>query len=308
MIIKAVLGLVLVSIIVISFPQKDINIATASELPKELAKSVENSTKFRIIPNITYLKADNYEIKLDIYQHQSETPRPTLIYFHAGGLLKGEKETALTSFLPYLEGIGFSVVNVEYRLAGVSLAPAAVEDGLCALRWVVDNAEQYNFDPQKIVTTGHSAGGYLALTTGVIPQSVGLDARCPGFTEIKVAAIINWFGPSDLTDLLDGVNQRSYAKAWLGSQLNRQEIAKLVSPINYVRADIPPILTIHGTEDPAVPYQQSLKLHQSLDSMGIPNQLFTIVDGNHGKFTLSEKIAIYKTIYNFLREHQIIQN
>src|SRR5438477_8117682 len=102
---------------------------------------------------------------------------------------------------PYLE-MGWAVVNVEYRLARASLAPAAVEDCRCALRWVIKNAKDYNFDINRIVVTGHSAGGHLALTTGMLPASAGLDRECHGPEELKVAAIINWYGITDVNDLL----------------------------------------------------------------------------------------------------------
>ena len=63
--------------------------------------------------------------------------------------------------MPWFE-MGWNVVNVEHRLARVSLAPAAVEDCLCSLRWVAANAARYNFDVNRLVVTGGSAGGHLA--------------------------------------------------------------------------------------------------------------------------------------------------
>jgi acetyl esterase/lipase len=66
--------------------------------------------------------------------------------------------------------MGFAVVNVEYRLGKTSLAPAAVEDCLCALHWVGRNAKKYNFDLSKVIVTGGSAGGHLALTTACPPR------------------------------------------------------------------------------------------------------------------------------------------
>ena len=122
-------------------------------------------------------------------------------------------------------------VNVEYRLTRVSLTPAAVEDCLCALRWVAANAKTYGFDASRIVTTGGSAGGHLSLTTGMIPESAGLDRQCPGVPLPRGAAIVNWYGVTDVVDLLDGPNQKSYAVAWLGSMPNRADIARSVSPI-----------------------------------------------------------------------------
>jgi acetyl esterase/lipase len=58
-----------------------------------------------------------------------------------------------------------------------SLAPAAVEDCRCALRWVIQNAKQYGIDPDSLVITGGSAGGHLALITAMLPESAGLEHR-----------------------------------------------------------------------------------------------------------------------------------
>jgi len=204
------------------------------------------ANRYRIVPNITYLKANNYEAKLDLYLPRNLTePNATLLYIHGGGWVRGSKETSTLRLLPYLE-MGWSVVNVEYRLARTSLAPAAVEDCRCALRWIIRNAEEYNLDPNKIVVTGHSAGGHLSLTTGMLPASAGLDRQCPGDEELKVAAIVNWYGITDVGDLLEGTNIKDYAIAWMGSMEDRHEIARRVSPLTYVRPGLPPIVTIHG--------------------------------------------------------------
>ena len=72
--------------------------------------------------------------------------------------MAGTKEDSILNIVPYWE-MGWAVVNVEYRLGKVSLAPAAVEDCLCALRWVTSHAKQYSFDSNKLAVTGYSAGG-----------------------------------------------------------------------------------------------------------------------------------------------------
>ena len=124
--------------------------------------------------------ASNWDAKLDVYSRtDSPGPHPTVIFIHGGGWTGGTKEGVALNLLPYLE-MGWNAVNVEYRLARVSLAPAAVEDCLCALRWVIHNAKEYGFDTGKLVVTGNSAGGHLALTTAMIPASAGLDRPCPG--------------------------------------------------------------------------------------------------------------------------------
>ena len=261
------------------------------------------ANRYRIVPNIIYLTANNYEAKLDLYLPRNLTePSPTLVYIHGGGWVQGSKEVSTLRLLPYLE-MGWSVVNVEYRLAHTSLAPAAVEDCLCALRWIIRNAEEYNLDPNKIVVSGNSAGGHLSLTTGMLPASAGLDRQCPGDEELKVAAIVNWYGITDVGDLLEGPNIRRWAVAWMGSMDDRQEIARRVSPLNYVRPGLPPVLTIHGDADPLVPYSHAVQLHQALTEAGVPNQLLTIPGGKHGGFTRTEILKAYTTILEFLKKY-----
>src|SRR4249920_3847941 len=260
---------------------------------------------YRITPNITYLTANNWEAKLDVYQPTTASaPTPTLIYIHGGGWTGGDRQAAFFNTMPYLE-MGWAVVNVSYRLARISLAPAAVEDCRCALRWVIGKAKDYNFDVNKLVLTGNSAGGHLALTTGMLPASAGLDRECPGNEELKVAAIVNWYGITDVGDLLDGPNMKTYAVTWLSSLTNRYEIAKRVSPLEYVRAGLPPILTIHGDADPTVPYSHATRLHEALNKAGVPNQLLTIPGGKHGGFTRPETLKIYATIREFLGRYHL---
>jgi acetyl esterase/lipase len=260
---------------------------------------------YRVTPNITYLVANNYDAKLDVYaRSDTATPRPVLVYIHGGGWVGGTKESVVLNLLPWLE-MGWNVVNVEYRLGRVSLAPAAVEDCLCALRWVAANAKQYGFDTSKIVTSGGSAGGHLALTTGMIPESAGLDRECPGVPLPKVAGIVNWYGIADVNDLLDGANRKSYAVAWLSSMPNRDEIARRVSPLTYVRAGLPPILTIHGDADPTVPYTHALRLQDALKEAGVPHQLHTVPGGKHGGFNKQEMIAIYADVRAWLGKNNL---
>ena len=261
------------------------------------------SNQYRVLPNVTYSTASNWDSTADLYLPRgADAPTPVLMYIHGGGWVGGTKESSVLRLLPWLE-MGWAVVNVEYRLGQVALAPAAVEDCLCALRWMIRNAERYNIDPTRIVVTGNSAGGHLSLTTGMLPASAGLDRQCPGSEELTVAAVINWYGITDVGDLLDGPNMKSYAVEWMGSMPNRFEIAERVSPLTYVRAGLPPILTIHGDADPTVPYQHAVVLHEELTHAGIPNQLHTVPGGRHGGFNREQTLKIYETIQQFLRQH-----
>jgi len=272
-----------------------------------LAWAVRFENEYRIVPNLTYLTASNYDAKLDLYVTRTpDKPLPTLIWIHGGGWTGGTKESY--AGIPAYLAMGMNVVNVEYRLARVAQAPAAVEDCRCALRWVIQHAKEYGIDVNRLVVSGGSAGGHLALTTGMVPASAGLDRQCPGPDNLKVAAIVNWYGIADVNELLDGPNMKAYAVTWLGSATDRDQIAKRVSPLSYVRAGLPPVFTIHGDADPTVPYTQSVRLHKALSDAGVANELMTMPGGKHGFdcCTAAQRTNAYVKIREFLARHHVL--
>lgn len=266
------------------------------------------ANKYWIKTDVVYDVENGHQNKLDvIYPHNATEAVPAVIYVHGGGWIWFDKAGAVLEVLPYLQ-MGWAAVNVEYRLADVSKAPAAVEDCRCALRWVVRNAKEYHIDASRLVVTGHSAGGHLALTTGMLMESDGLDNDCASGgkePEPRVAAIVNWYGPTGVGDLLAGENRKNYALEWLGSQLNKNEVAREVSPLTYVRKSNPPIITIHGELDDVVPYEHAVRLHKALDQAGVANQLFTVKGGGHGEFAVGDNRRAYNAIREFLAKHNL---
>jgi len=283
----------------------------AAQLSDTTAFLADLSNQYRVVPNVVYHVANNHENRLDLYlPANAGGPVPVLMMIHGGGWALGTKESQLLRAMPYLE-MGWAVVNVTYRLVQVSRAPAAVEDCLCALQWIARNAEAYGFDLSRIVTTGNSAGGHLALTTGMVPASAGLGRECtsgsftgpPTMPSVDVAAIINWYGITDVADLLSGPNTKGYAVQWLGGLSDRADVARLTSPLTHVRAGLPPVLTIHGDADPIVPYEHGTRLHEALENAGVASELHTVPGGGHGGFDTNETLAIFETIQEFLSRH-----
>ena len=288
----------------------------AAQPAPDLQSSVALFQQVRVVPNVVYERANGWEGKLDIYARrapgstpgQTPAPMPTVIFIHGGGWVQGAKEGSLLRALPYIT-MGYSVVNVEYRLANVSLAPAAIEDCRCALRWIVAHAKDYNIDPDRLVVAGESAGGHLALTTGMIPTSAGFDRTCQTPTEPRVAAIVDFFGITDVADLLDGPGKKPfpetwpYTVQWLGNQPNRADVAKAASPLTYVRAGVPPTIAIHGDADPLVPYAHSVRLRDALQKAGVAQELVTIPRGGHGTFAPDEWQRAFSAIEKFLAAH-----
>ena len=263
---------------------------------------------YTIKPNIVYATASNVPLTLDVYL-PAAGKRPVLVYFHGGGWVEGRKENAALLLMPYL-ALGWAVVNVEYRLAKVASAPAAVEDVRCALRWVHERAGEYKFDLDAVVVAGDSAGGHLALMAAMLPPGNEYDRRCPtgdayrwgGAAEppMKVAAVVNWFGVTDVAAMLSGPGARHFAIEWFGADAGREALARRLSPINNIRQGIPPVITVHGNADPVVPYAQAQSLHAALDGAKVINKLISIEGGRHGGFAKADMIGANRQIRAFL--------
>jgi acetyl esterase/lipase len=313
----------------------------AGQLPTSSTSAtwaMQAAAQYSTTANMLYRTASNQQLKMDVYYRRNVTgPQPTLVYMHGGFWVAGTKETAITALLPWME-MGWNVVNVEYRLGTDSdpttLAPAAVDDCFCALRFIAALPANYNVDKNRIVVTGESAGGHLALSMGIIPESAGIGKDCAGAAPIpaaggrggapavapasasaiplppvpKVAAIINWFGITDVPDVIDGANKQAAAARWFGSMPNAMEVAKKVSPLTYVRAGLPPVITVHGDADRTVPYPEAVRLHEALAKVNVPNQLVTVPGGGHGGFSAEERVRVYGLIKEFLTKNGVLTN
>ena len=277
-----------------------------AQLSAAASWAAEVESRYNFAPDLTYVTENNTELKLDVYSRRDvQTPQPTLIFMHGGFWVAGSKDSQTLNILPWLEK-GWNVVVVGYRLGGVAPAPAAVVDTFCALRWAGTNAAMYNIDANKIVASGQSAGGHLALTLGMMSEQ-GYDKNCPPGTTPKVAAVINWFGVTDVADVIAGPNKNATPLRWFGNMAEADAVAlaKQLSPMSHVRNDLPPILTIQGDADMVVPYAHGIALDTALDNTNVNHEHLTIPGGGHGRFTAAERATIYTTINAFLKTNNI---
>lgn len=257
--------------------------------------SVEYPNDYDAQINVPYTEANNWVGYMDLYiKPNAETPTPIVINIHGGGWRSGNKESQ-TGFATFFKH-GYAVANVAYRLADIAPAPAAIEDVRCALIYIYQNAEALNIDTSKIVIMGGSAGGHLALMAGLLGNDKRFDTNCPHTETIKVAAIINKYGVTDLSPLAYWKS----ANNWLALNNTDSDFVASVSPINYVAPNSPPIYIVHGTADPIVPYNQSVILYKKLKANKVKTSFLTIKKGKHGKFTAKQNVQLSKSIWKFL--------
>lgn len=260
-------------------------------------KPVDFPEGYKAQIDVVYTQVNGWDGRMDLYTNpKSETPTPIVINIHGGGWNHGVKESQ-TGYGSFFKN-GYAVANVEYRLVGVAPAPAAIEDVRCALIYLYTHAKALNIDTNKIVVMGGSSGGHLALMAGLLANDKKFDTNCKYDVDIKVAAIIDKYGVTDLVPL----GKWKSAKNWLGKGFENQKFIESVSPLYYVTKNSPPVYIVHGDADPIVPYDQSVALYEKLKANGVKSKMLTIEGGNHGKFTKEEKSEMSKDMWSFLNE------
>ncbi len=272
---------------------------TASPLP------VARQGGFTTDANIIYGPLP--EQRLDVLYPPNAGPNgteklPGVLMFHGGGWIQGDKAT-MASFYSRFLAHGFIVASVEYRVASQGIAPAAVEDALLAAKWFYDHADYYNVDKSKYIVTGASAGGHLALMVGMATAEAGLGPSHP--KDFQIAAIVNGYGPADVTDMLD--RRVGFALSWLPENTpDRAALAQRVSPVTYVRQDLPPLLTVQGSEDTTVPVAEGVELDRLLVAAGADAEHHLVAGAGHGFTTPGTAWPdAEKTIFGFLVKHGI---
>lgn len=243
--------------------------------------------------NISYGAGDKQ--KMDIYLPANRSAASTKVIFliHGGGWNEGDK-TDFTGAVSYIQSNlpDYAVFNINYRLVAnnQNLFPAQEDDVKAAAEFVFSKKNEYLIS-DKWVFLGASAGGHLALL-----QSYKYSSP------VKPKAVISFFGPTDLTGLYN--SNPVLALLLLGVTGTIPSINPAIyqqsSPINFVTAQSPPTLLLHGGADPVVPFSQSTLLRDKLQNLGVANQYVFYPNDGHG-WDGADLLDSYAKIIAFLK-------
>lgn len=235
--------------------------------------------------------------KMDIYLPADRSVNSTkvIVLIHGGGWTSGDKNE-FTSVVDSLKKRlpGYAIFNINYRLAslGVNLFPTQETDVKAAIEFIYGNRNTYLVS-DKFVLIGASAGGHLSLLHAYKNSS-----------PIKIKAVVDFFGPTDMTDMYN--NPGSYpalAIALLlgGTPATNPTIYQQSSPINFVNATTCPTIIIQGGLDPLVnATTQSLALKNKLTLASVVNQYVLYPTGGHGDWDAATYTDAYNKIQAFL--------
>ncbi len=265
---------------------------------------------YRRINDIQYAEVDGHLLLLDLYLPAEIKSPPLVVWVHGGAWRRGSR-TKMP--LGNLVKNGFAVASVDYRLSPVARFPAQVHDCKAAIRFLRDSAAKYEINAERIGIAGSSAGGHLAALIGVTNNHKALEGDVGNYDDqlSTVQAIVDYYGPTNFTTILKqstphGLSVRVPAlNLLLGDGPDKvPDLARLASPVFHVDSNDPPLLMIHGDQDPQVPINQSHELHGKYKEHKLPVGIEVVHGGAHGGkafFDTSRSVLVRE----FFKKHLI---
>jgi acetyl esterase/lipase len=252
---------------------------------------------------VEYCRPDGVPLAMDLYMPPAAAlagrPAPVVMYVHGGGALGDRKMhgagaslanhhgALFTPLQQQLNAQGVVVAAIDHRLPPGTPWPAQIEDAKCAVRFLRAHATGLGIDPGRIGVWGSSGGGHLALLLGLTRPGAGFDQGQYLDQSSAVQAVVDMFGPADLTNFSDSAPfGRFIAQISIGGSA---AVRRSASPITYVAPGAPPFLILQGIEDAIVRPRQSAELAQRLRTTGVPTTLIEVQGTGHSLDTPGER-------------------
>ncbi len=223
---------------------------------------------------IIYKTVDGKKLRLLVLRpsHAADQKAPAMVWIHGGAWVAGSPE----GFVPHLRwsaANGTVGISIEYRLipklenrtenSSNSTIADCLADCADAIRYIRQHANELGIDPQRIVVIGDSAGGHLALCLGTMDLP----------NEAKANVVINCNGISDMT-----------AEKWIkyiSPGTGQLQMAKNLSPVNFLDSKDSPILTMNGANDQVVSSAEAEAFYNSCKGAGIDTEYVLFPDMRH---------------------------
>lgn len=276
---------------------------------------VETTDQKIVKTTVAYREVAGHKVLLDVYRPQGDEMVPVIVWIHGGALIMGHREGIHQQVRQLAAERGYALVSIDYRLAPETKLPELISDVEAAFQWVGGvGAKTFHLDPDRIVVTGGSAGGYLTLVSGyrAKPRPTALvalygygDLMGPWYTtpsphprhnsrKISAAEAAKQTDGSIVSDARrrkgnGGLIYLHYRQngSWpanvsgFAAESIREKIAPY-EPLRNVDESYPPTLLIHGTRDTDVPFEQSTMMKAALKKHSVPCRLIAIENGEHG--------------------------
>jgi acetyl esterase/lipase len=245
--------------------------------------------------DITYCTVDGKELKLNAFLPVGvKHATPAMVEIHGGWWTTGGKsETVQRKEFELLIAKRLAIFSIDYRLGREGGFPECIRDCRNAIRFLRQNAERFNINPDHIGCFGGSAGGHLSLMLAVAPEDFDDGGPVPELKGVsaKVCGAFAWCSSTNFIRQWDEAeahtphDARHYLKALFhGAEPDTEEHRQLyfrMSPINYIGRDVAPLLLCDGEYDPVVPHLHGQALYEKLRAAGADATYWLTLKGAH---------------------------
>jgi acetyl esterase/lipase len=250
---------------------------------------------------------DGEPLRLDLYLPESGGA-PLLVWIHGGAWERGNKSDMPLE--PFIER-GFAVASLDFSPASKARFPGQVHEIKAAIRFLRAQARRYGYDAGRIGVLGASSGAHLAAVVGTTNGNAELEGTLGDYrTESsEVHAIVSYFAAANLTTILAqstpfGLNIREPALVRLlgAPPKDAETLARLASPVFQVDGRDPPLLLLHGDQDPQMPINQSHELEGAYERAGLEVDFIVVHGAAHGGDAFYSPANVER-VAAFLRTH-----
>lgn len=252
----------------------------------------------KIVPDIVYGHKDGLALTMDLYVPEAEANSATILFMVSGGWFSkwAPPEQTKSMFDPYLAK-GFKVFAVRHGSSPRYTIPEAISDVQRAVRFVRQQAQQYDVDPDRLGVLGMSAGGHLALMLGTAGMDGDPEAKDPveRFSS-RVAAVAALVPPTDLrVAVWEAPESLPAYRNFPALDLDLDK-AGPNSPLTWVTPDDAPALVIMGGKDELVPPKHGEWIAEALARENVEHKLIILPDAGHGLDGREDRGTVIKEV------------
>ncbi len=226
---------------------------------------------------------------------------PCIVWICGGAFLVVNRSVWMPEMLHFARN-GYVVASIEYRTSNEAPFPAQLMDCKSAIRYLRAHAKEYCIDPDRIFVMGESAGGTMACLLGTTADHPEFEQGDWLDYSSAVQGVVDFYGVTKIEPLphVTGGAVPYYAfDAFIGEDFTA-EMGKSASALEYVSPNTPPVLILHGTEDPLVSMDQSERFYARLQENGVRTDLLIVEGASHGDDLFYQRVMADR-ILDFLK-------
>ena len=272
---------------------------------------------YQVTEDVVYGHKDGLALTLDVLEPTEKPNHIGLILISSGSWNSRksdvhEEEESRRQKDHWTQGLlkgGFTLFVVRHGSSPRYTVTEMTPDIQRSIRFVRANAARFSINPDQIGITSGSSGGHLALMAATQGDDGKQDSKDPiERVSSRTQAVVAWFPP---TDFINWMGPNSYTlvsltrpdlfERMLGKVNNLEEQLRAISPINFVSADSPPLLLIHGDADKTVPLHQSKLMKTKYEELGLKVKLVVQAGGGHSSWP--GVMDQYPEIWSWFKNH-----